>query len=125
MEVQTRILIEWESELSEKEALAISSILPSVSDGSVELQTEKMLGGLELIITTIIISMATRVGEKIVDAMWPIIKSLSKSISSSDRKTITLTASWDGGEVKVTLPLEQEGELKRRLNAIGELISVS
>jgi len=126
MTVQANLLIEWEGSLSDDEAHTIASDLKSaVPEGSVEILTENALGGLKLVISTIVIAMATKMGEKIVEAVSSGIKSLRKSGVSEGCKNVTLNVTWDGGQTKIVLPLNNEDELKRRLNALGELISSS
>ena len=126
MTVQTKLSIEWEGSLVDDEAHALAFDLKSaIPEGSVEIQTEKALGGMELVISTIVIAMATKVGEKIVEALSSGIKSLRKAGVSKDCKNVTLNVTWDGGQTKIVLPLNNEDELKSRLNALGELIATS
>lgn len=125
MEDQTTVLIEWEGELSEHEISAISSDLQSVGESSVEIQTEKALEGMELVVSTIVIAMATRVGEKIVDAVWSGIKALSTARLANKPKTLGLKTTWNNGEVRIKLPLDDQEQVKKLLDALNKLISAS
>jgi hypothetical protein len=125
VENQTTVLIEWEGELSEQEISAISSDLRSLAESSVEIQTEKALEGMELVVSTIVIAMATRVGEKIVDAVWSCIKALSTAGLENKPKTLGLKTTWNNGEVKIKLPLDQQEQVKKLLDALNKLISAS
>lgn len=125
MAIETQLSVNWEGTLSDEESRAIADNLRSVPQGTAELHTENALSGLELLINTILIAMATKAGEKIVEAALFVIALLRNVGAAKNLKTVTLNVTWDNGQTKIDLPLDDEEKLKRRLLALGELISNS
>lgn len=139
MDIQVSISFEAERALSEQDLGAISSELSKVQDGSLRIQSEKAMGGIEICMYLIWIvtpflgkvagkisdKLADKVADKIVDLTMRAIGSLRASGVQEIPKTVTLNAAWDGGEVKIILPSGQEAEktLKSRLTALSNLLS--
>jgi hypothetical protein len=115
-----RFYIEWPEALSEDQSRTIAADLGQLDGATAELVTENALGGLELIISTIMIAMATRTGEKIVDTLWDAIKAMRKS-TAVPASEITLRCTWAGGETKLLLPLDDDAVIGQRLRQLAAL----
>jgi hypothetical protein len=115
-----RFYIDWSEALSESQSLAIASDLAKLDAATAELQTEKALGGLELVVSTIVVAMLKRTGEKIVDALWDAIRALRKS-TTVPTATITLRATWENGEIRLVLPLDNEAVIAEQLTHLAAL----
>ncbi|WP_319574538.1 hypothetical protein [uncultured Desulfobacter sp.] len=122
---QTRLKIEWEGELSDEDVDTITDELTRNSDVVVQVGTEKSLAGIDLIISTIVIAMATKAGEKLMQAAWSAIASLRKTPGAEKTKTVTIDAEWEGGKTTIKLPLGDARDIKKQLLDLTNLIEHS
>lgn len=122
---QVNLSIEWEGNEFEEDIQDVSSCIGAIAGATVEVQVERSLGGLEIVVYTIVISMATRVGEIVVDSLSSAIDRVLSVSSAKEKKSLTINAVWEGGEIRIVLPLDSDERRKICFDAIGKLVSSS
>lgn len=125
MDTQAQVTLEWEAPANEAESKALRAAFgPDESGVTIEVQTESNLGGLEAIFQAIAIGIATGAGKKIAEVTWGVFSKLKNAKPESLPKTITVTASWDGANVSIKVPTDDEEKAKKILEALETLKSL-
>lgn len=117
------ITIEWRGPLSDLERQEIAKEFESIPDAEIELQSEKALLGTEAIVNTIIVALLKKVSEKAIEALTNVLSAIKRKPLRSAPKKVDIHVTWADCDIRVTVPLNNEKELRKRLDAIRALIS--